>query len=196
MVTLRWPTVERSPAIWLIRSEKSLRFIREILKSARSSISVCTWMRLMSLQLGTITDWWVCHRNFEPLNFIRRITESSVSKKSDSFISRSSWENRHHVEAIGQHFKRVQIFLRWRLDTGRFIDCLQYWSFVCEFLISYRNISIMKSNQWQHAGLNLGKYPKLAAWYESMKSLKGWAENDVGAEMFGSILKNLLTEPL
>lgn len=40
------------------------------------------------------------------------------------------------------------------------------------------------------------KLPKLLAWYESLKSMKGWSENDSGAEMFGRILKKFMSEPL
>ena len=46
-----------------------------------------------------------------------------------------------------------------------------------------------------HAGLDVGNYPNIAAWYERCSALPGFAENENGAIMLASFLKSKLTEP-
>jgi hypothetical protein len=44
--------------------------------------------------------------------------------------------------------------------------------------------------------LSFEKYPNILAWYENMKSIKGWEENEEGAVLLGSIVQKFLTEPM
>lgn len=46
-----------------------------------------------------------------------------------------------------------------------------------------------------HAGLDISEYPNIAGWYERCSSLPGFAENETGASIFGTLLKSKLTEP-
>lgn len=46
-----------------------------------------------------------------------------------------------------------------------------------------------------HAGLDIGNYPNIAAWYERCSTLPGFTENENGAKMFANFLKSKLTEP-
>lgn len=38
----------------------------------------------------------------------------------------------------------------------------------------------------QHLGVCFKKYPKLLAWYESLKDIAGWMENDLGAQNYAN----------
>lgn len=46
-----------------------------------------------------------------------------------------------------------------------------------------------------HVGLDIGNYPNIATWYERCSNLPGFSENEEGAKMFGTFVKNKLTEP-
>lgn len=39
-------------------------------------------------------------------------------------------------------------------------------------------------------GLDLGKYKRIPAWYERLKTIPGYAENDEGAAMLGNFFKS------
>lgn len=44
--------------------------------------------------------------------------------------------------------------------------------------------------------MNLENYPNVNHWYEKCKTIKGWDENDAGAQIFGGTVKKNLEEPL
>lgn len=45
-----------------------------------------------------------------------------------------------------------------------------------------------------YVGADLSAYPRIAAWYERCKRLKGWAENEAGAKAFAERVTSKLTE--
>lgn len=47
---------------------------------------------------------------------------------------------------------------------------------------------------FQHAGFDLSQYPRLAAWYDNCKVLKGYEEDQAVAQQVGAYFKSLVTE--
>lgn len=44
-------------------------------------------------------------------------------------------------------------------------------------------------------GVSFTKYPKLLEWYEGLKTLEGWFENDLGAQTYGKPFTKFWEEP-
>jgi hypothetical protein len=43
--------------------------------------------------------------------------------------------------------------------------------------------------------MSFENFPKLLGWFQSLSTLKGWAEDFKGAESFGNMLKTMISEP-
>lgn len=73
-----------------------------------------------------------------------------------------------------------------------FLECHSY---VAGDHVTIADLSILASvSSLYHAGFSLSPYKNVAAWYERMKTVPGYEENDEGAKMWGNKVKSSLED--
>lgn len=93
--------------------------------------------------------------------------------------------------------KKIPDLLRKAMtDALEFLNTfLEGSSWIAGNDVTIADLSLLASiSSIVYAGVDLTKYPNIAAWYERTKTLPGWAENDAGAKAWGEKVKGNLTD--